>query len=330
MKWTSAILLAVAAAASAQVPDYDFQWKTIGAPGNTAISPDEIGFLNDMEATGRVESEFRMSQTEVTVGQWFDFVNAYAPFAQQNVVVSAFTGRQIYSATGNPSDPQFTMYPGTSRFATDCTWLNAARYCNWLHNGKVNQAWAFESGAYDMSSFVRSTNGLWQGNGVRAADAKFWIPNADEWIKAMYFDPNKYGTGNAGYWTYPISSDSPPISGAPGTPGAQTSAGWFENKLDYYWVDVGSYPNAASPWGLLDGSGGRSEYIEGLYYGRARTFGSSSDQFEGFDVWDVVGSYSSRRLDVTGLGFRVASVPSTGGAAVPILVAITRYLRRRR
>lgn len=323
------LILGTSSTLRAQVPDYDFTWKTIGAPGNVGASADDFFFLGELGASGRVEHEYRMSQTEVTVAQWFEFANAYAPFAQQNPTLLAFTGRHIYSETGDPRNPQLRMYPGSERYPADMTWLNAARYCNWLHNGKVNQTWAFETGAYDMSSFVRGSDGTWTGNAVRLPGATFWIPSADEWIKGMYFDPNKHGPGQAGYWTYPTSSDAIPVSGAPGTPGAQTSAGWYPNKLDYFWVDVASYPATTSPWGLLDGSAGQSEYFEGLSgFGRARTFGSASPMYESFYLSDVLGNYSTRYLEFSGNGFRIASVPSPA-TALPFLITGLIVTRRR-
>jgi len=37
-------------------------------------------------------------------------------------------------------------------------------------------------------------------------------------------DPNKFGPNQGGYWLYPTMSDTPPVGGLTGTPGAQTAA----------------------------------------------------------------------------------------------------------
>lgn len=155
----------------------------------------------------------------------------------------------------------------------------AARYCNWLHNGKVNEAWAFENGAYDTSTFRRDENGVYQGQEAHNPGAKFWIPTVDEWVKATYYDPNRYGDGQGGYWMYPNMSDERPISGV------TTNAGEFGDITMP--GDVGQFPNALSPWGLLDTSGGRNEMTESLFDPGANT------------LYRVVrGSQSGSRLDL--------------------------------
>lgn len=329
------LLFGLSGPALSQAPDYDFQWKTIGAPGNVAASPEDFPFLdiNGLGPTGRVDYAYRMSQTEVTVGQWFEFVNAYAPYAKQKVVLTSFTGRHIYSATGDPSNPQFTMYPGTEKFAGEMTWHNAARYCNWLHNGKINEAWAFESGAYDASTFVQTGNGTWLTQETRSPGAKYWIPSLNEWTKGMYYDPHKYGPDQPGYWLYPVSSDAPPIPGAPGTPGAQTGAGWYPGKFEHYEVNVGSYPLAQSPWGLLDGSGGSSEWTEWTRpgFGLRVILGSNTSMSDGYDQFDQIGvRVTSWPETAIGIGFRICSVVPCPSTMFPFAVFFLACRRRNR
>ncbi len=56
----------------------DFAWVLVGDPGNPGFKGGPIGHL---KGRGTVDNLYRMSQTEVTVSQWFEFVQAYGPFA---------------------------------------------------------------------------------------------------------------------------------------------------------------------------------------------------------------------------------------------------------
>ena len=69
-------------AAGQPPPDYGFEWRTIGAVGNAAASPTDFPGLaqGGWGPIGRVDHTFRMARTEVTVGQYLEFVNAYAPY----------------------------------------------------------------------------------------------------------------------------------------------------------------------------------------------------------------------------------------------------------
>ncbi len=261
---TGAVLLASSAAAGGvKPPDYDFDWAVIGDPANEPY-PGGLGGVN--AGRGSVVHAYRIARTEVAGAQWLEFLNAYAPFVEdvQSPVSPHLTGSFIVMrrdpSTGLPtyelSDERFGGYP------VNMSWHNAARYCNWLHNEKALTRDAFEGGAYDASTFVRAPGekgrpGPWLSQAERSPGARFFIPDLDEWLKAVYYDPDRFGPSGPGYWMYPNSSDTPPVIGPPGT-GGETNAGLgFE-----YPLDVGQYPQTTSPWGLLDASGGLSEYLE--------------------------------------------------------------------
>jgi len=83
------------------------------------------------------------------------------------------------------------------------TWFNAARYCNWLHNGMPfgGLGVATEDGAYTL-------NGATSGNAVaKNNNASYSIPTENEWYKAAYYKGR--GT-NAGYWLYATQSNTAP------------------------------------------------------------------------------------------------------------------------
>jgi hypothetical protein len=147
-------------------------------------------------------------------------------------------------------------------------WRWAARYTNWLHNDKALSLDAFQSGAYDASTFGTEIGEYgfteYTDQSTRSDGARFWIPSEDEWVKAAYYDPNRFGEGQGGYWRYPGMSDDPLIT-APPDLGGETNAGGFwyggENSGELPF-DVGQFPNAASYYGVLDISGGEGEFTE--------------------------------------------------------------------
>lgn len=50
---------------------------TVGAPGNRWANVDEVPWYLDRAGAGRVDYEYRITRTEVTVGQWLEFAQIY-------------------------------------------------------------------------------------------------------------------------------------------------------------------------------------------------------------------------------------------------------------
>jgi formylglycine-generating enzyme required for sulfatase activity len=81
------------------------------------------------------------------------------------------------------------------------SWLDAARYCNWLHNGATDTS-DTESGAYTLGAGIVSAV-------PKNAGAKYWIPTEDEWYKAAYYNPISVPVPGA-YLTYGTNNDNDP------------------------------------------------------------------------------------------------------------------------
>ncbi len=238
--------------------EYGIEFVTIGDPGNRPTLIEEQVY-NPIWSIGAVPYEFRIARTEVTVGQWLEFVLAYDQFFDPPRISFGFHGHGIlWSFAGQG---WYTTLP--LEFPTTLSWEYAARYCNWLHNGKAMTSDAFETGAYDTSTFTYNPDGTSNYQEAHSPGAKFWIPTNDEWTKAVYWDPAK-NKGEGGYWYYPGASDQLLISGPPGI--GQTNAG---DAGDF--TPVGSYPSTQSPWGLLDASGGVVEWNESIWVPSLRT-----------------------------------------------------------
>lgn len=297
-------LVMFAPGAVAGVPDYDFQWATIGDPGNRAATQAEAPGFYFPDGTpaynqpGRVDYTYRMATTEVTNAQYLDFLNAYAPHWQGSLADIHFTGAYIFFNSGSG---QFQIGTNMENRAAAVTWHMAARYTNWLHNGKSTEASDFENGVYDTSTFGRNpnTNQL-TDQAVRNPDSTFWLPNISEWTKGMYWDPDK-DDGEGGYWLYHNGSDNPAIYDLPGNGGTSNAGTQFH-------LDVANY-SAMSPWGLFDGSGGESEMLENMNLtGNARLVAGSLWSNGPAQLQDQLGYHSITFPDLGLIGFRVAGV----------------------
>ncbi len=250
----ASLILATTATAGTTPPDYGFNWATIGDPGNRATLDSELGFATTNQYLGSVNYEYRMATTEVTVGQYFEFAQVYAPYYTANtgndLGFPDFLGWDIRLAWGDIS-----IRSGVSlNKPISMGWEYAARYVNWLHNGKVNAEWAFETGVYDTSTFTQNPDGSWNHQVTRNPDAKFWLPTRDEWTKAGYWDP-ELNDGEGGYHLFPNGSSEQSM------PETERNAG---NGSEYP-LDVGSFPDVMSPWGILDMQGGVSEWTESVF-----------------------------------------------------------------
>jgi hypothetical protein len=334
-RWISCAVIALGASsriAHAQpVPDYGFEWARIGHAGNRGTLPSETPLRPDIPPIGAVNYEFRLARTEVTVAQWHEFVSAYAPHYNGQFSGLAFTGHGIYEEVVAPGEPRrFSIVPGYEQYTASMSWHYAARYANWLSNGKATTREAFESGAYDTSTFgYNAATGQNSDQDQRSPGAAFWIPSFDEWTKAVYYDPNRYGAGQEGYWPWPNQSTEPPRGGLP-SEGGQTSAetpGLLPGLFP-----VAQYP-AMGPNGLFDVSGGRGEWTETWDFGArgarltrgsfAGVVGASDDML----AWTV---YSSFPFAGGLTGLRLASVVPTPSCAVIIVVGVGMLHRRRR
>lgn len=319
----STIALAGCAALAQSPPGAELDWVTVGAPGNQATLPGEAPWHS--EPIGAVDREFRITRTPVTAAQWIEFVEAYAPHLDPaRRGDSAFTS--LFVRPGGGPGASYEISPGRANFAVDPSWHYVATYCNWLHNGKSPEKWAFETGAYDISTFYARPDGSRADQRERSSGAQYFIPNLDEWTKAVYYDLDRYGAGEEGYWLYPNASQEPLVSGAPGAPGAQTSTGTAEL------VAVGSYPDVTAPWGLLDASGGTFEWIENVYRedGKDRLLLSSS-VFDSPWFEDRIDMRWYRfSPDSPGIGFRVAGVIPAPPTALVVMAPFLLSLRHRR
>ena len=301
---------------------HGIEFSTIGNPGNAAIRPEDhqsnryfIGANPTFGAQGTVNETYRIARTETTIGQWLGFVNAFAPHWDGAPDDVRMTGRGLDITP----DGRYTTDPRRINEPIQMiSWLTAAAYCNWLCNDQRMDADAFRTGAYDLRG-INLAQPAPPSTAVPATmNAAFRLPTLAEWNKAAYFDPNRYGESQPGWWLFPNAKDRPPISGTPEN-GGETNAGAPWAALEFY--PVAEYVNFQSAYGLFDMSGGVREMLTEFNgtddWSRTYYYTVGSNRFSGADFLDLhehigfeIGGIEYREGSAYA-GFRiVATIPS--------------------
>lgn len=206
-------------------------------------------------------------------------------------------------------------------------------FCNWLHHGKSSALSALEYGAYDASTWG-DDGSRFTDDPTHLPDARYWIPTLDEALKAMNYDPDRYGEGQGGWWLYPNMSDEPPIPSTPGE--GTTNAGLHLPSWGEWDIPLGAYSDMVSPWGLLDTTGGEREWTEeivppGEKAERAIVGAAASD--DNHVVHDHVSSLQSLfpGTGTTDAGLRIATtVPAPGVLTITVGLGMLPLSPRRR
>lgn len=310
---------------------YGMDFSVVGAPGNAPFAGGPFG---NNAGTGDIDHAYAIGRTQITNGQWVEFANSYRPFITGNPDFAGIAeGLFIRYDAGQD---RYITRPGSEQFAANVSWRMAARYCNWLHNDKRLDAAAFATGAYDTTTFT--ADGVFPfGDALDPMPgARVRLPLIDEWIKAAYFDPQRHGQDQPGYWLFPNRTDSVLPPGLPGTSG-QTTAGLSTVGLPFFswYLPVAAYPTVQSPWGLFDLSGsGRDWGSEATIDLSSRfTFGSQRldlvPEFSDSLEWFPIGA--SFASDVfPSAGVRLIFVIPAPSAALLACIAPTIFAPRRR
>ncbi|MGD2110789.1 MAG: SUMF1/EgtB/PvdO family nonheme iron enzyme, partial [Phycisphaerae bacterium] len=219
----AAVVLACVAAAQA----VEIQTVSVGNSGNEGeLSGTGAGGFGPDRICGAVDYVYNIGTFEVTAGQYRDFLNAVDPAGSNpygiynsNMDSSEYgcqitwnAGSSIYDFSGRPSG---TEVDWVDRPVNYVSWGDAARFCNWLHNGQptgqltgnpTQDAGLTEDGSYYLNGATNDAALLLID---RKPDATWVIPSEDEWYKAAYHY-NDGVTGN--YWDYPTGSNTAPTS----------------------------------------------------------------------------------------------------------------------
>jgi hypothetical protein len=161
---------------------------------------------------GDVAYNYYINKYQLTVSEYVEFLNSVAATDTYNLYkcplidgsLNPETSILRTGASGSYSYSVKTNY--SNKPVGNLSWFMAARYCNWLHNGKPSgsqNSGTTETGAYTL-------NGTISGNApIKNSEARYSMPSMNEWYKAAYY---KGGGTNAGYWLYPTQSNIRPVS----------------------------------------------------------------------------------------------------------------------
>jgi formylglycine-generating enzyme required for sulfatase activity len=304
--------ISLPASAASSVGGVFIDYVTVGNVGNSATTA----------GWGSVAHEYKIAKYETTVGQYCEFLNSVAKSDPYQLYTSYMSKYPVWGITrsGVSGNYSYSLIGRCdNKPITYVSWFDAARFCNWLHNGQGSGS--TETGAYTLE-------GAMSGIYTKNAGAITWIPTYDEWYKAAYYDPAKDGTG--GYWPYATQSNT--LAG--NTVGVPNSANYFDGDyVDYYGIgftDVGAYgENSNSFYGTSDQGGNVAEWHNTVmsgtpgYAGGSRRNGGISLQ-AGSKGWsDPWNSFSD-------VGFRVASVPEPSCFVLTLLASGMCATRRKR
>jgi hypothetical protein len=345
MRHTALLVLAampVSASGQAPPPDYGFDFVTIGDAGNDPWMGTTVS--GSITNPGAVGYEYRIARLETRTSQFVEFMNvlgALAPDTALIAIPSSWGAGGSIRPDGTVRFTQFSEASGDWPVA-GISWRLAAIYTNWLHNDKGQTLDDLNFGAYDATTFGTDPNNPpnLTDQAMRSPDARYWLPSLDEWLKAAHYDPNKEGPGAGGWWQFPNGTDAPLTPGLPGDPGAQTSYQLDVANFNELTIPVGAYPDTQSPWGLLDVSGGATEwtetYLPDVFQLDRMWMGSLAGPNPAIDlginqdvIWRIGAENPS--LPFGRVGIRIASaVPTPGGALLFGVTFAVGGTRRRR
>jgi formylglycine-generating enzyme required for sulfatase activity len=283
----------------------------VGASGNPA----------DGSGHGAVAYVYRLAAVEVTNRSYADFLNSAALDDPNGLYSEDMTDSDRGGIIRGGSPGSYVHWIKQSfgdKPVNFVSWLDAARYCNWLHNGRPigSQGPATtEAGAYDLS--------LAPGNVTREPGARWFLPDNDEWYKAAYydpFDPGADGGGTPDYWLYPTRSDTMPTQATANEVGDVTNPG--PNVANYGggadWngengnvTTVGS-ATATSPWGAFDMGGNVYEMTETLDSPTARVALGGDFSNAGILMSSGFSIPVGMLIEAANTGFRVAAIICRG------------------
>jgi formylglycine-generating enzyme len=310
------------------------EFMPVGDPGNVV---DTMVMNDGTTGYGSVPYVYQIGKYDVTVGQYCQFLNAVAKtdtYGLYNTKMVADMRTIKIIRSGSSGNFSYAITGGYNQAANcpifDVSWGDAARFCNWLHNGQPTGAQGSgttETGAYTLNGAVTDSD-LMAVN--RNSGAKYFIPSEDEWYKAAYY---KGGGAVAGYWLYPTRSDNAPINTLPDT-------GNHANFWDYYGTGNGTFTdptNYSTPVGAFSASPGPYETYDmggDIFQWNEAAFNNGSSHGLRGCVWYGVsdGLASSYRngdyptFEHYGVGFRVACVPEPGSIIMLAGVVLTALL----
>ena len=255
--------------------------------GNAGNSADTTGY-------GAVGYNYRIGTTEVSVEQF-------------QAAVGAGTGNEGYWSSA-----------GTNRPAVNVSFVEAAKFCNYMTSGNVN------TGAYTISggqvTGVTGHNSTEMNSLVGTYGQVYVLPTENEWYKAAYFK-------NGSYYDYANGTSTIPVQGVDAN--YNSTFAWTVNS------------GAVEQNGTTGMMGNVWEWTESAFDGSLGLPVAENIAFRG-GAYNQDGSFliSSKRaqdvytLEHVSVGMRVVAIPEPGTISLMSLSTVglflTRTMRRRK
>jgi hypothetical protein len=276
---------------------FSIDFVTIGNPGNP---PDTTGQPNP---AGSVPYAYRIGKYEISE-QMIEKANALG-------------------GLGITKDERGPNYPATS-----LSWFEAAKFVNWLNTSEgQTPAYKFDA-AGDFQLWSPSDAGYDPSNLFRNSQATYFLPSADEWYKAAYYDP----VADL-YYDYATGSNTPPTALASGT---LAGTAVYRQLFAIGPADI-TQGGGLSPYGTMAQEGNVQEFEEteldlnndSVMALRGRR-GGNWDTLSSTTLWSDSRFASAPDIAGAGTGFRIASTvpePSSQVILGTILFAILIWRR---
>ena len=285
--FTLAASVALITSASASIT---MDWVNVGYAGNAA----------DTTGRGAVAHDYQIGKYEVTNAQYAAFLNAADPTgANANGIYDGNMGNPpngrggITYTAGAASGAKYTLRTNMGdKPVNSVSWYSAARFTNWMNNGQGSGS--TETGAYTLSGNT--------GIITKNVGAAVYLPSADEWYKAAYYDPTPGAGGGDNYWLYATQSNTAPTSATVDTIGNITNPG----------ANVANYNNGAD-WNVFNG---RVENGNVTTVGSAvaNNFFGTADQGGNVQEWDGTSIFGSYRISGGSFKSSAEQLAATSGA----------------
>lgn len=286
---------------------------------------------NDGEGRN-VDYAFRIGKYEVSNAQYVAFLNAVA-ISDPNGLYNTNMGSDPRGGIERSGESGAFTYAVKTHMGDKpvnyVIWYHAARFCNWLHNGRPSGAQdnsTTENGAYTLTGRTTVAGGTDPNHGAngRNAGARYHLPSDNEWYKAAYYQPASEGGDVDDYWLYPTRSNTPPTLATADETGninndtaniANSNHGADWNGQDGNVTTVGSGgPGSASFYGAFDMGGNVAEWDEFASrfprgY-RMKRGGGAMDPADSLDPTSLKSSSASLEDSTyasSNIGFRIAT-----------------------
>ena len=254
--------------------------------GNAGNSPDTTGVPNP---AGAVSDTYRIGKFEIS----------------ENVI------NQANAASAGTADPLSLTHSGrgANKPATSISWIEATTFVNWLNTSTGNMpAYKFD-GLGNFQLWEAGDTGFDPANPYRNTQAKYFLPSADEWYKAAFFNPT-----SSTYNDYPTGSDIAPTAVSSGTtPGTAV----YDQSFATGPADV-NLAGGLSPFGTIGQGGNALEWeetdfdlvndsVSSFRGARGGTWADSESQLS-----STFRGFLSPTFEINTFGFRVASKTLAG------------------